>query len=327
MPYYSPHSHIFKSLYDNIFVQIDAVLTVTCDNIVTLNAVIIGDPTGHTFLWTQITGTPVTWLENQDQTTVMFQQTVTRDDKVFRFTLDKGTFIEKNYEILVTAVPTDVIKTTLPRPLVMSSETSNNNTDFTITAFLPVFRLAGSEVLNDTNRSFLVSASELSLGKMPVFNVVKYLNGVSTVEQTVTFDYKGQKIVSGLNTNTSYRLDNYNGGYANEGGYKSLSEMTFLGNPDLAITDADILQSTLTESIAVTSVLEVISRTIVPMEELEILSTEFIDSGAESVVLEVISRTIQTNEESVDSMKTSIVESSGLFTIAEIKAFQYSSLG
>lgn len=67
---------------------------ITCATNVTLEATVLGDITGHTFLWEQLTGDPVNWLTPQDQFVVQFEQ-INTDDKSFRFWIDKGTPFEQ----------------------------------------------------------------------------------------------------------------------------------------------------------------------------------------------------------------------------------------
>ena len=88
MPYYNAHNYVTTYLFDNVVLDLDSVLPVTCSDVVTLNARVSGDLTGHTFEWSQLSGTPVTWPESVNQVNVMFQQPATRDDKIFRFTID-----------------------------------------------------------------------------------------------------------------------------------------------------------------------------------------------------------------------------------------------
>jgi hypothetical protein len=91
-----------------LIIELQKILLVSCQDIITLDAVLIGTPNGpQTYLWTQQSGSPVTWLEDQDQTMVTFQQPVTRDDKVFRFWLNKGTSYQQYADILVTLINLD----------------------------------------------------------------------------------------------------------------------------------------------------------------------------------------------------------------------------
>jgi hypothetical protein len=81
---------------------------VSCQDIVTLDAQITGTAQGHhTYKWTQISGSPVLWLEPQNQLSTTFQQPALKDDKVFRFTLDKNTPWEQHADILVTLISLD----------------------------------------------------------------------------------------------------------------------------------------------------------------------------------------------------------------------------
>ena len=90
-------------------VQLQTLRMVTCDNIITLNAQIIGFAGTSKFRWEQTSGQPVVFLEDQNQTMVTFQQTQIRDDKTFIFYVNKGTTLEQKYTVLVTAIPRDTV--------------------------------------------------------------------------------------------------------------------------------------------------------------------------------------------------------------------------
>lgn len=83
--------------------------TAICNPSVTLSAIIIGDLTGHTFLWEQISGSVVIWNTPLNQITVSYSPTL-NDNKSFRFWVDKGTPVEKFSDINAFSTPTSKIK-------------------------------------------------------------------------------------------------------------------------------------------------------------------------------------------------------------------------
>lgn len=110
-----------------------------CSNTVTLTATIFGNISGHTFLWQQTGGTPVTWLTvPQTVPVVMFHQTDT-STKTFSFTVD-GTHV---YNTVVYGAPTDTqigtgFQMTVGSPLESFNWQPNSQYNpFAITAQLP----------------------------------------------------------------------------------------------------------------------------------------------------------------------------------------------
>ncbi len=80
----------------------------TCQSVITLSVTLTGDIRGHTFLWEQLSGTPVTFDTPVDQPSVVFQQTTIADDKQFVFWIDKGLPYAIQIPVLVSSKPTDV---------------------------------------------------------------------------------------------------------------------------------------------------------------------------------------------------------------------------
>lgn len=93
-------------------VTLQTMKLVTCDDIITLHAQIDGFPGTAKFLWEQQTGIPVEWLEPVNQQSVTYKQTLIRDDKIFSFFVNKGTVLEQEYRITVTAIPREIMDTT-----------------------------------------------------------------------------------------------------------------------------------------------------------------------------------------------------------------------
>jgi len=70
-----------------------------------LEATVVGDLTGHTFIWEQIDGVAVTFNTPLDQFAINYT-TANFQDKTFRFTIDKGTGIEQFDEVIMFSTPT-----------------------------------------------------------------------------------------------------------------------------------------------------------------------------------------------------------------------------
>lgn len=98
----------FRVALQGTQIVLEQVMLVSCSDIVTLNARIADtSDRPHTYYWEQISGTPVTWLEDQDQLMVMWRQPADTGEKVFRFWLDRGTSFEQKQDVLVTSVNRD----------------------------------------------------------------------------------------------------------------------------------------------------------------------------------------------------------------------------
>lgn len=94
-----------------------------CDLEITLTATVDGDLFGHTILWEQISGAPITFITPTDQLTVTYVNAIPGspitggvfDDKVFRFTIDKGSTDPNNPEqfdeVNVFGAPTNPVFT------------------------------------------------------------------------------------------------------------------------------------------------------------------------------------------------------------------------
>ena len=86
---------------------------VVCDTTVFLEATVNGDLTGHTFLWEQIDGDPVTFLTPLNQFAISYT-TANFLDKTFRFFIDKGTGIEQFDDVFMFSTPTLPLVTGVP---------------------------------------------------------------------------------------------------------------------------------------------------------------------------------------------------------------------
>ena len=83
-----------------------------CSSIIYLSATIIGNITGHTFLWEQISGSAITLIQNTT-TTAYYIVDINPTDKVFRFWVDKGKYNEQYQDITVYSTPTSFLNTQL----------------------------------------------------------------------------------------------------------------------------------------------------------------------------------------------------------------------
>lgn len=184
---------------------LEKMLLVSCEDIITLNAQLTGTPLGpQTYLWTQLSGSAVIWLEAQNQTMVMFQQPVVKDDKVFRFWLDKGTPWEQHADILVTLVSLDPIPVVRASPLFASVGTDAQ-------LISPPFAIEPAPTAPGLNA--LTNNSERMLVFMPLANpqyaaqlsVMHLHEGLPpTLEQTLPIS---AKYVRNLQENEVYRID------------------------------------------------------------------------------------------------------------------------
>jgi len=84
-----------------------------CDGNVTMTAIVIGDLSGHTVLWEQLTGPAVTWTSPQDQLQVTYT-VATFEDRSFRFYIDKDTGSEQSDDINIFGTPTEAYYFGLP---------------------------------------------------------------------------------------------------------------------------------------------------------------------------------------------------------------------
>lgn len=83
-----------------------------CASIIYLSASIIGNVTGHTFLWEQISGSAITLIQNST-TTAYYIVDINPTDKVFRFWVDKGKYNEQYQDITVYSSPSSFLNTQL----------------------------------------------------------------------------------------------------------------------------------------------------------------------------------------------------------------------
>jgi len=115
-----------------------ADFSTVCDTNVTITAIVLGDLLGHTVLWEQVSGSAVTFTSPTDQLEVSYSQT-NFDDKVFRFTVDKGTAFEEFDEVTVYGSPLDAETLGLPAPTQIFNYGDSLNADSPILKFLTPF--------------------------------------------------------------------------------------------------------------------------------------------------------------------------------------------
>ena len=78
-----------------------------CDTSISLQATVIGDTTGHVFLWEQISGSAVTWTSPLNQLSATYTTSIF-DDKIFRFWIDKGTPNQQFDDVIIYGTPTEI---------------------------------------------------------------------------------------------------------------------------------------------------------------------------------------------------------------------------
>lgn len=96
-----------------------------CASTIYLSASIIGNVTGHTFLWEQISGSAITLIQNST-TTAYYIVDINPTDKVFRFWIDKGKYNEQYQDITVYSTPSSFLNTQLTNSI--NSNTTLINT-------------------------------------------------------------------------------------------------------------------------------------------------------------------------------------------------------
>jgi len=111
-------------------------ITVICQTYITLTAILQGDITGHTFEWEQTSGFPVDWVGSRFSTTVTFSQTI-KNDKTFRFWVDRGTAIQRFRDVNVWNTPTELITASISVNAVQFSQPWLTSSEEVI-SFLPV---------------------------------------------------------------------------------------------------------------------------------------------------------------------------------------------
>lgn len=292
-----PRSNLsFLSFY------VDSVLPVTCNDIVTLNAILNGDPTGYTFEWVQMSGTPVIWLEDRDQTVVMFQQPVLRDDKVFRFYLNKGKSTERYKEVLVTAVPTD--NYFLSQTKIYSSSSVSALGSPSIISYIlniPVYRPPGSEAISDPQRAVLYnrpSGVVLNSSTLPVVYLLEKTSSgyVEVAQEIQTSDLaNSQGLIQSMGLDKIYKLRIVNNNTIQDSEEFSLSSESFQTKPDLAVTEIDLISPSVSKQYSSSTINEVISRLLVGLNINDIEDNFNINIStpmSNSVLDEVISRSL-----------------------------------
>lgn len=158
------------------------IMTVTCEDIITLDSALVGDPAGHTFEWQQDTGTAVEWLEDRFQQDVMFRQPGNvRDDKVFTFYIDRGLPEEQSYKVLVTSIPTDFAPLSAQTHKSLGAVTPS----ITLRGLLPALGPAGSLIENGATRIIGFDTPFFTSDKNFKVRLLVYNNGVFGVAQEI----------------------------------------------------------------------------------------------------------------------------------------------
>lgn len=308
---------------------VDSIMPVTCSDIITLSAQIIGDAGDATFLWEQLSGAPIIWLEAQNQTAVMFQQPALRNDKVFRFWVNKGTPVEKYADVLVTAVPSDAMTVTIQQMATSYLVGALMQSAFiSATAIEPAIKPMGSQITNDVDRTVTFVRPTSNFGTAQI-SLIKF-DGTS--EAIINQQLQTPEVVAstpridGFSVNGLYALRFISGATKQDSPVFSQLPPTQRNEQDLALSEIDAFRVGALVPQSVGSILEVASRTITPLNVEDSYSVNYKAMNTNSVVIEVVTRTVsqQLNDEQV-SIFINILNSSS--TVLENIARQRATLG
>lgn len=278
----------------NVLLSVQTLMIVSCDTVITLAATVTGSLANRTVEWVQMSGTTVNWLESRYQVSAMFTQSLVRDDKVFRFYIDRGRTTEMYQDVLVTAVPRD----TLP--------------DIT-----PVVAVTGLKYVASEMSTGLISIPALSpIGTSSVNNTLRmltwtnsaeiYFSGASVIKLTspVTTTALGKvNYISNLPIGPTYRIDSLLDYYGIQRITSSALISTSVINGYVDADASDAVSCTVSVGPFTNSVLEVITRelaTIAPIEDT--VNPNFTNQAVQLTTLEVITRELTQAPLQSDSM-------------------------
>jgi hypothetical protein len=309
-----------------LIIQLQKMMLVSCQDIVTLDATLIGTPIGpQTYNWVQLSGSPVTWLEPQNQASSTFQQPSNRNDKVFRFWLDQGTRWQQYADITITSVALDTFSqppAIAPIFVRTGLATQIVKPPYSIEP-APTDNQLGVVVLNNTERMVVFQpvtdtqfVSHYQLNKLQI--------GSTTEEQHIPFKVN---YFRGLELGSVYRIDtvlNNNGFISQLKG--SVVTAVLPANNELAVMEkSPIHVANVTRGINFTK--NTISR------ELETLAPDNNDTmtGAFSclgiaMTKAVISRSLETAPVVLDTM-TGGFKNRGIHFTMTVTQSAYSSIG
>jgi hypothetical protein len=127
---------------------VDSVLLVSCQDIITIRATILGDTKNHSYYWEQIEGSQVEWLEDRNQAIVTYRKVPNfAGETVFRFWVDKNTPFQQFRDLVVTGNARDSIGISA-RTETPSSLNYNYLAAFNL-AILPAISVAGTSTVNN----------------------------------------------------------------------------------------------------------------------------------------------------------------------------------
>lgn len=307
-----------EEVYTEITFRIEHLRIVTCESIITLNAEVSNTDGTHTFEWVQIAGTPVEWLEDTHQITVMWRQPVIRDDKVFRFYVDRNTAHEMSDTMTVTAKPTDYTGPMLTTSGEFAQFLPHNQQNTPFIYMAPQLRDEEANIFYDTSSTIFVGTPPTQFEKVSatvleryntstgVWEIVETAIGyvaLFTAEQDrsyrVIFVFDGRFGVRSVSISNTVSYTSTDSGIGRTGatstGYAIFSNsspaictLLELANLDRADTDADdtaLFNTSFGQNIGI--IIERVSYTVAttdtPEEYLEI---PFINTTVDGVVLE-----------------------------------------
>lgn len=241
----------FRRITGGLIVNVDTMLTVSCNDIIMLTGTTEGSEIGHRFRWEQISGTPVQWLEDVNQLTVMFQQSVVRDDKIFRLTVDEGTAFSQTHDILVSAIPTDYVLTNSHSSYFGTVSLLSDNPTL-ISPISPALRPAGSQVLNDSLGMLSIQTPSYvykSLDTAYTFELFARTPAGFVSERTQPASYVKLQTINEVPSNTTLKLEttqlSISSGVVSTDTSNSISRLYPIPNlNELALSDADIVTKT-----------------------------------------------------------------------------------
>lgn len=191
-----------------IEIILDRLQIVSCDDIVTLHAQVVNPLVGQIYEWVQLSGNTVIFLTPTNDETVMFQQTLVRDDKVFRFYVNRGLAKESFVDILVSAVPREDLPEIKNSPRLFARNFADES--MVIASIMPGLSAPGVVTLNNTLRGVKFNSAVVTNTAVPYENFVKeyqivdVTGGTETILTTIPYPANGY---FGLPANRSIRVD------------------------------------------------------------------------------------------------------------------------
>lgn len=175
---------------------------VSCQTVITLTANVQGTIPGHVFFWEQRTGTPVVFLEAVNQLSTSFTQTATKDDKVFRFYIDKGLPTEIHQDILITAISQEPLQIPTSSAYSLTGGLPTEKARAFLSMPAPGYAANGSYVKDNSYEALMWTAPNLN--KNLIGQQVRLINtGNVTDGPILAPDTNWMQVIDG----TAYQID------------------------------------------------------------------------------------------------------------------------